>query len=98
MTVELQREIDRLAREAFFYEGPAIDRETSLIEAGVIDSTGVLELVAFLEKHYGIRIEDAEVTPEQLDTIARIETLVARKLGNASEQDRDEKVERLGSS
>ena len=81
MLAQLQEEIDRFAREVFFYQGPALDRDTSLIDSGVIDSTGVLELVAFLERRFGVRIEDAEVTPEQLDTIARIEALVAGKLG-----------------
>jgi acyl carrier protein len=85
MLTELKQELDRFAREVFFYEGPPLDHETSLIESGVIDSTGVLELVAFVETRFGIRIEDEEVTPEHLDTIRRIENLVARKSGAARE-------------
>jgi acyl carrier protein len=85
MLAELTRELDRFAREVFFYDGPELDHETSLIESGVIDSTGVLELVAFVERRFGVRIEDEEVTPEHLDTIRRIENLVARKTGAARE-------------
>ena len=85
MPTELKQELDRFAREVFFYEGPALDHETSLIGSGVVDSTGVLELVAFLENRFGIRIADEEVTPEHLDTIRRIENLVARKRGAVRE-------------
>jgi acyl carrier protein len=41
----------------------------SLIEAGIIDSTGVLELVGFLEEAYEIEITDSELVPENLDSI-----------------------------
>jgi acyl carrier protein len=51
----------------------------SLIETGIIDSTGVLELVAFLEEAYRIRISDAELLPENLDTIDNILHFVGRK-------------------
>ncbi len=44
----------------------------SLLERGIIDSTGVLELVAFLEETYGIQVEDEELLPENLDSIGNI--------------------------
>jgi acyl carrier protein len=46
--------------------------DASLIEAGIIDSTGVLELVGFLERTYGLRIADHELVPENLDSIDRV--------------------------
>lgn len=52
----------------------------SFIEKGIIDSTGVLELVSFLQETYGIRIEDAEMTPENLDSLEKIEKYVGSKL------------------
>jgi len=52
---------------------------TSLIEAGVIDSTGVLELVGYLEDAFGIRIRDDELLPENLDTIDNVVGFVTRK-------------------
>ncbi len=53
----------------------------SLIAAGVIDSTGVLELIEFLEERYGIQIADEEVLPENLDSIGSIGRFVTEKLG-----------------
>ena len=53
--------------------------EDSFTETGIIDSTGVLELVAFLEERYGIVIEDGELLPDNLDSIARLAEFLARK-------------------
>ena len=49
----------------------------------MIDSTGVLELVGFLEEDFGIRIQDDELVPENLDTIDNIVQFVERKRGAA---------------
>ena len=54
----------------------------SLLEAGVIDSTGVLELVAFLETEFGLAVSDAEIVPENLDSIGRIAGYVDGKLNS----------------
>jgi len=54
------------------------DRD-SLLESGVMDSTGVLELVAFLEREFAIRMSDAEIVPENLDSIASIVAYLERK-------------------
>ncbi|WP_448258201.1 acyl carrier protein [Microbacterium aurum] len=51
----------------------------SLIESGVMDSTGVLELIEFLEQEFEIRVEDAETVLENLDSIQRVVDFVARK-------------------
>lgn len=51
----------------------------SLIEAGIIDSTGVLELVGFLEEAYEIEITDSELVPENLDSIDNVVRFVAAK-------------------
>ena len=52
----------------------------SLIDAGIIDSTGVLELVCFLESTFGIEVQDDEMLPENLDSIRAISNYVGRKL------------------
>ncbi|GGE29766.1 acyl carrier protein [Agaricicola taiwanensis] len=57
----------------------AFANDASLIEAGVIDSTGVLELVSFLESDFGIHIADADIVPENLDSIASISAFVRFK-------------------
>jgi acyl carrier protein len=56
----------------------------SLLDHGVIDSTGVLELVAFLESSYDLTMEDDEVIPENLDSLHNIGAFVARKLSVAT--------------
>lgn len=53
--------------------------DTSFLEEGVIDSTGVLELVAFLEETYEIKVEDEELVPENLDAIGNISAFLQRK-------------------
>lgn len=57
----------------------------SFLEQGIIDSTGVLELVAFVQETYGIAVEDEELTPENLDSLTSVADYVARKLQAASE-------------
>ncbi len=56
-----------------------LKEDTSFLEEGIIDSTGVLELVAFIEETYGIRIEDEELIPENLDSISNISSFIERK-------------------
>ena len=61
-------------------DGDAITHDASLLDAGIIDSTGVLELVCFLETTFGIEVRDDEMLPENLDSIRAISHYVARKL------------------
>jgi len=51
----------------------------SFLEKGIIDSTGMLELVAFLEESFGVRVEDEELVPENLDSIERLADFITRK-------------------
>ena len=53
--------------------------ETSFLEDGIIDSTGILELVTFLEEEFSIRIEDEELVPENLDSINNVTAFLKRK-------------------
>ena len=62
---------------------PDFSVEDSFLENGIIDSTGVLELVLFIEETYNIKIEDDEVLPENLDSFAGIEKFLQQKgVGN----------------
>ncbi len=69
-----------------FYVAKAGDLgdEDSLLDRGIVDSTAVLEIIAFLEGTYGIAVADEEMLPENLDSIANIAAFVARKLGQGS--------------
>lgn len=64
----------------FGQEGSGIADDQSFLESGVIDSTGLLELVSFVEQQYGITIGDRELVPENLDSLKNISQFVARKL------------------
>ena len=61
-------------------EDPSLKNEDSLLESRVIDSTGVMELLEFIEDEYGIAVEDAELTPENFDSVTRVATFVQMKL------------------
>jgi acyl carrier protein len=51
----------------------------SLLESGVVDSTGVLELVGFLEEEFGIEVKDEELVPENLDSIDNLAAFIEKK-------------------
>ncbi len=61
----------------------AFTNDDSLQERGIVDSTGVLELVCHLQEHYSIDVGDEELIPDNLDSIARIAAFVARKRQDA---------------
>jgi acyl carrier protein len=55
--------------------------QDSLLEARILDSTGFIELVTYLEQAFGVRIEDDEMIPENLDSLNNIDAFLARKRG-----------------
>ena len=57
-----------------------IGDDQSFLESGIIDSTGVLELIGFLESNYGISIADDELVPANLDSVERVASFVDGKL------------------
>jgi acyl carrier protein len=62
-----------------FYAAGALGDGDSLLEHGIVDSTGVLEVIAFIEEAFGVTVEDEEMLPDNLDSIERIAGFVARK-------------------
>lgn len=57
--------------------------DESFMERGIIDSTGVLELVEFIEDNFGVRIEDEDIIPDNLDSLEKIVTFLSGKAGHA---------------
>ena len=53
--------------------------DDSFFETGIIDSTGMLELVSFVESEFGIKVADTELVPENLDSINRLVDFIDRK-------------------
>jgi len=73
-------EIRSFVIETFLFGDPErLTDTTPLLESHIVDSTGILEIVMFLEDRYGIRIEDNELTPENLNSIERIVSLLKKK-------------------
>lgn len=71
--------------ENFLYgEDGNLREDTSFLENGIVDSTGILELMAFLEQNFGIRVEDDEVIPENLDSLENVANYLTRKLDRES--------------
>ncbi|MFZ2052735.1 MAG: acyl carrier protein [Candidatus Aminicenantales bacterium] len=57
----------------------------SFLEKGIIDSTGILELLEFIEERFEIRVEDDEVIPDNLDSLDRLTRFIEVKIGHAPE-------------
>ena len=64
-----------------FGDDRRIGPETDFLENGILDSTGVLELVGFLEEKFGIRVEDDEVVPDNMDSLEKITLYISKKTG-----------------
>lgn len=73
------KDIKSFIKETFLYD-EEIQNDASLLENGVMDSTGALELALFLEEKFGITVEDDEMVPENLDSIDNIIKFVKGKL------------------
>lgn len=67
-----------------FGQDAGLSDESSFLENGIIDSTGVLELVAHLEKDFGVKVADDELVPENLDSINSVAAFLGRKRGAAA--------------
>jgi acyl carrier protein len=59
----------------------AFGNEDSFLESGLIDSTGMLEVITYVEETFEVEVADEEMTPENLDSVDNISRLVAAKLG-----------------
>jgi acyl carrier protein len=77
----LNETIRRFILETFLFSDDlsALKDDASLLDLGVIDSTGVLELVLFLEETFELTVLDDELVPENLDSVERIADFVVRK-------------------
>lgn len=53
--------------------------DDSFLETSIIDSTGILELVAFVETNFGIEVADRELVPENLDSISKLASFIEKK-------------------
>lgn len=74
------KSIREFVLESFYVSDPGeLTDDLSLIDSGIVDSTGMMDLIVHLESAYGIEIEDYETVPDNLETLARIAAFVTRK-------------------
>lgn len=67
--------------ENFLFDGEEGDlkNNASFLDQGIIDSTGVLELVDWLEEEFGIQVDDEELIPENLDSVDQLTAFIKKK-------------------
>ncbi|HFB67648.1 MAG TPA: acyl carrier protein [Calditrichae bacterium] len=82
MNQDVKTTIREFIVENFLFGDTSVvfDDDDSLMENGILDSTGILELVAFLEKEYGIRIANEEILPENMDTLNNLHRFLETKM------------------
>ena len=81
----VREEVKRFIVDNFLFgDSEGFDENASFLESGVIDSTGILELVTFLEETYQIRVEDEELVPENLGSIDAVTRYLQRKRNGGS--------------
>ena len=85
--MRIQEQIRNYIVENFLFGSNTFEDEDSFLEHGVVDSTGVLELVLFAEETFGIAVDDEEILPENFDSISCLATYVTRKLDCFCEMD-----------
>jgi len=80
--MEIKEQVRSFVTSNFYVADPAsLEDNASLLDRGIIDSTGVLEVIFFIEETFGLKVEDNEMLPENLDSIERIAKFVSSKKG-----------------
>lgn len=78
--MELKEQVRAFITSNFYVADPAtLADDTSLLDRGIVDSTGMLEVIFFIEETFGIKIDYSEMVPDNLDSIERIANFVSRK-------------------
>jgi acyl carrier protein len=78
-TSEIAETVRAFLVENFLLGQGAIEDHESLLDSGIVDSTGIVEVASFLEQRFGIELADEDLTAANLDSIQRIAAFVARK-------------------
>ena len=73
---------DYVVSSFLFGDGSRLGDETSFLENSILDSTGMLELITFIEQEFGISVDPSELVPDNLDSVQRVADFIARKKGS----------------
>lgn len=80
--MDIKVKIKEFLQENYIFDSEnGLDDDDSLLENGIIDSTGVLELILFLEENFQIKVNDDEILPENLDSVNNICNFAKIKIG-----------------
>lgn len=79
MSVEAKLRAFILENYLFTDDGSALNNSDSFLEQGIIDSTGIMEVIFFIEEQFGISVEDEEMIPENLDSVDNLVKFIAAK-------------------
>ncbi len=71
---------DFIIENFLFGEDNDLNDDTSFLEEGIIDSTGVLELIEYLEEEFELEIDDEDMIPENLDSLNNLEQFISKLL------------------
>ncbi len=84
--MESKHEIRSFIVENFLYgqDDKELMDDTSFLAKGIIDSTGVLELVSFIEDKYGLSVADDELVPDNFDSLNKLSNFVTQKMATVS--------------
>ncbi len=78
--MSVQQEIHNyIVNNILFGDGKQLGENVSFQETGILDSTGFLELVTFIEEQFGVEIADEELVPEHFDTLRAVSAFVEQK-------------------
>lgn len=79
--MDVKEQIRRYVAENFLFSdnGFELDNDESFLEAGVVDSLGVLELVTFVEENFDVQVADEEIVPDNFDSVDRLADYIGRK-------------------
>jgi acyl carrier protein len=80
--VQIQRDVREFIQKGLVRDVRAIKDDESLLEAGVVDSLGVLALIEYIERRYGLQVTENEMMPENFETIGAIAAFVERRLND----------------
>jgi acyl carrier protein len=78
----IRQQIREFIRVSFLFDGSSetLSDDASLMEDGIVDDTGILEVVLFLEETWGITVDRGDLAPENLDTVNALAAYVSRQL------------------
>jgi acyl carrier protein len=80
--MSIEDQIKQYVAENFLFsdDGYTLPDEASFLEEGIVDSTGVLELILFVEETYGITVDNEDVLPENFDSVSQLSAFIRSKL------------------